>query len=298
MPAREGDVPGEDSVAGFTVSAVARTLGIPVATLRSWNQRYDLGPSGHNPGRHRYYTSSDVAMLGRMVDLVGAGVSPVNAAKAVRGAAVAASDPVLGDVEPVLAAADLLDAAELLALFTTHFAHFGVVRTWNRLCRPAFADIVDRQAHETELVDVEHVMSWAITAGLHRTAPPLRAAAGLVPILLACTAGEDHVLPLEMLRAALAEAGIPAVLLGAAVPADALAAAIARQPRRPVVVLWSQTRHTASPVPIPAGSRLPAKVLLAGPGWIRPAAEVYPGAQRIDSLEDALGDLVRAAHSL
>lgn len=277
----------------FTVSTVARALGIPVATLRSWNQRYSLGPPRHHPGEHRHYTPSDVAVLGRMVDLVRAGVTPVAAAKAARSAAAPA--PVLGDVLPALEAAERLDAVELLAIYTGHIAHFGVVSTWNLLCRPVFADIVDRQTRELALVEVEHVLSGAITTALHRAVPPIRYTAGRAPVLLACTAGEGHVLPLEVLRAALAEAGISALLLGAALPADALAAAIARQPREPVVVLWSQTARTASPAPIPTGSRTPACVLLAGPGW--PDTTAFPGARRVASLEDALGDIVRSVHT-
>ncbi|MGW0002306.1 MerR family transcriptional regulator [Nocardia grenadensis] len=290
---RETD-PADDSGIGFTVGTVAQALDIPVATLRSWNQRYGLGPPRHNPGEHRYYTPSDVALLGRMVDLVRAGVAPVTAAKAARAAAEPA--PTFGDVGPALAAADRLDAAELLAICTTHVAHFGVVSTWNRLCRPVFADIVDRQTGDQGLIEVEHVLSWAVTTALHRAVPPIRYTVGRAPVLLACTAGENHVLPLEVLRAALTEAGIPALLLGAALPADALAAAITRQPREPVVVLWSQTERTASPVPIPPGCPAPARLLLAGPGW--PVAAVFPGARRVDSLEDALGDIVRSVHTL
>ncbi|WP_063034257.1 MerR family transcriptional regulator [Nocardia grenadensis] len=290
---RETD-PADDSGIGFTVGTVAQALDIPVATLRSWNQRYGLGPPRHNPGEHRYYTPSDVALLGRMVDLVRAGVAPVTAAKAARAAAEPA--PTFGDVGPALAAADRLDAAELLAICTTHVAHFGVVSTWNRLCRPVFADIVDRQTGDQGLIEVEHVLSWAVTTALHRAVPPIRYTVGRAPVLLACTAGENHVLPLEVLRAALTEAGIPALLLGAALPADALAAAITRQPREPVVVLWSQTERTASPVPIPPGCPAPARLLLAGPGW--PVAVVFPGARRVDSLEDALGDIVRSVHTL
>ncbi|MEV3960650.1 hypothetical protein AB0M34_07060 [Nocardia sp. NPDC050193] len=116
------------------------------------------------------------------------------------------------------------------------------------------------------------------------------------PVLPACTAGENHVLPLEALRAALTEAGIPALPLGAALPADALAAAIARQPHEPVVVLWPQTERTATPAPIPPGGPGPVRLLLAGPG--RPVIATSTGARRVDSLEDALGDIVRSAHGL
>ncbi len=276
-----------DSASGYTVGTVAAMLGIPVATLRSWNQRYGLGPAHRRPGSHRYYTAGDVAMLSRMADLVRAGASPAKAAQAARIAAD--SVPTLGDVAPVLDAAEQLRVAELLSVITAHLTHFGVVATWRELCRPVFADIVSRQDRGNGLIDVEHVVSWAITTGLHRAVPAVRGVAGLAPVLLACAPGEAHVLPLEVLRAALAEIGVPAVLLGAAVPGGALADAVAKA-QDPVVVLWSQTARTAAAAPIPAGIGAPAQLLLAGPGW----PEV-PGVRCLGSLEEAVAEVSRLA---
>ncbi|WP_255284091.1 MerR family transcriptional regulator [Nocardia alba] len=278
-----------ESASSYTVGTVAAMLGIPVATLRSWNQRYGLGPAHRRPGSHRYYTAGDVAMLSRMADLVSAGASPAKAAQAARIAAD--SVPAPGDVAPVLRAAEQLRVAELLGLITAHLTHFGVVATWRELCRPVFADIVSRQDGGIGLVDVEHVVSGAITTGLHRAVPAVRAVSGFAPVLLACAPGEEHVLPLEVLRAALAEVGVPAVLLGAAVPAGALADAVAKA-GDPVVVLWSQTARTAAVVPVQAGVGEPARLLLAGPGW--PEA---PGMQRLGSLEEAVAEVGRLARS-
>ncbi|MBF6354987.1 MerR family transcriptional regulator [Nocardia higoensis] len=277
--------------AELTVSAAAHALGIPVATLRSWNQRYDLGPSNHRPGSHRTYAPRDIAVLARMVELVRTGVSTASAAAAARAAADPA--PELGDVRAVLTAAEGLRATELLALLTAHFAHFGVATTWNRLCRPAFADLVTRQLRDEGLVDVEHVLSWAITTALHRTAPPVRDRHDITPVLLACTAGENHVLPLEILRAALAESSIPSLLLGASVPGAALADAVAKQTRSPILLLWSQRKRTAHDV-----SDLtppPAQLLLAGPGWAGTDADA--GALRVHTLEDAVHHIERTARA-
>ncbi|MGW1737722.1 MerR family transcriptional regulator [Nocardia sp. NPDC001965] len=265
----------------LTVGTVARVLDIPVATLRSWNQRYGLGPAPRRAGERRHYTHGDVAVLRRMVDLVRAGVSPCRAAEAVRGAATVRSAP--GSVAYVLAAAERLDTGALLDTVSAHIAHFGVVPTWNRLCRPAFDRLVARQLRGHGLIDVEHALSWSVTAALHRTVPPVRNTEAVVPVLLACAAGEGHVLPLEVLRAALAETGIPAVLLGASVPCGALADAVRRQSRAPVVVLWSQTRRTAPPDPALTATGAPALLLPAGPGWAARA-----GTLRVGSLDDAL----------
>ncbi|WP_280389222.1 MerR family transcriptional regulator, partial [Nocardia wallacei] len=71
---------GPHSDAGYTVRAVAERLGIPTATLRSWNHRYDIGPPRDRPGRHRLYTEADITQLERMVDLIRGGASPAGAA--------------------------------------------------------------------------------------------------------------------------------------------------------------------------------------------------------------------------
>jgi DNA-binding transcriptional MerR regulator len=44
-----------------TAGAVARLLGVPASTLRSWHRRYGIGPTGHHAGRHRHnHTELDV----------------------------------------------------------------------------------------------------------------------------------------------------------------------------------------------------------------------------------------------
>lgn len=54
----------------WTAGAVARLLGIPASTLRSWHRRYGIGPTGHHAGRHRRYTDTDIAALARMRYLI------------------------------------------------------------------------------------------------------------------------------------------------------------------------------------------------------------------------------------
>lgn len=273
-----------DTDTEWTVGAVARNLGVPVATLRSWNQRYELTPRPHRPGEHRLYTPGDVAVLRRMVDLVRAGIGPRHAAAAARTTPPAHPSP--GNVEPMMAAAARLDITRLLDTVTAHIAHFGVTATWNGLCRPVFAELVDRQRRGQGLIEVEHMLSGAIATALHRAVPQVRADGHVAPVLLACAGGECHALPLEVLRAALAENGIPAVLLGASIPGSALADAVAGAHHRPVVVLWSQTPRTAAHRPLPPGSRTPAQLLLAGPGWT--ARTTPAGARRVDTLEEAV----------
>ena len=64
----------------LTAGAVARRLGVAVTTLRTWHQRYGLGPSQHVPGQHRRYTPEDMNRLQIMRRLTGQGVAPSEAA--------------------------------------------------------------------------------------------------------------------------------------------------------------------------------------------------------------------------
>src|SRR5205823_10629094 len=61
---------------GLTVAATARRLGVAPGTLRTWDRRYGIGPSDHAPGRHRRYSTADVARLELMQRALVRGVSP------------------------------------------------------------------------------------------------------------------------------------------------------------------------------------------------------------------------------
>lgn len=244
--------------AGYTVRAVADRLGIPTATLRSWNRRYGIGPAQDRPGRHRLYTETDIALLERMLELIRGGASPAGAAAAARGPV-----PVQGDRAGLLDAAFDLDTAAVCAYIEAHVRAYGVVQTWELLCRPAFADIVARQGGGEGCIDVEHLLSWSITAIMQHVRP----APSSAPVLLACTSGETHALPLDVLRAALAEAGVGARMLGADVPTAALSDALARHAGPSSVLLWSHRESTALTSAVLACAHTGARVFVAGPGW-------------------------------
>ncbi|WP_433714366.1 MerR family transcriptional regulator [Nocardia sp. CA-084685] len=269
-----------DSVAGYTVRAVADRLGVPIATLRSWNQRYDIGPTRRRPGQHRLYTEADIAALERMIALMRSGASPAGAAAAVRGPAVAA-----GDRKTLLAAAFALDSAAVSGQLATHFRDYGVLETWNELCRPAFAEIVAEQQRGVGCIDVEHLLSWCVTAVLQRNYPPLVPPEPAAAVL-ACTSGEAHTLPLEALRAALAERGVGALMLGADVPAGALADTLTRRPRPTPVLLWSHQESTALVSAVRTCVDAGADVFVGGPGW--EAVRLPARVRTLDSLDAAV----------
>ena len=83
----------------LTVAAVARRLGVAPSTLRTWDRRYDLGPSAHTAGSHRRYGPQDLARLVVMRRLTLEGVPPAEAAR-IALAAPSPEDPAAHPLAP------------------------------------------------------------------------------------------------------------------------------------------------------------------------------------------------------
>lgn len=63
----------------FSIGAVARMLGIPVSTLRTWQDRYDVVVPERSPGGHRLYSRPQLEQLRFLCDRVSVGLSPADA---------------------------------------------------------------------------------------------------------------------------------------------------------------------------------------------------------------------------
>ncbi|MFM9593689.1 MerR family transcriptional regulator [Streptomyces scabiei] len=317
---------GEESPAdpGLTSGALARRLGVSPTTLRSWDRRYGIGPAGRGDGRHRRWSPRDVAVLEEMCRLTSAGLPPAEAARVARAGTVtpAASEAEEeaggarlfdgdhpGPARPsspgstreecrgLARAAVRLDAPAVEDLLAGAVERHGLTAAWQDVMVPTLHAVGRKWASSGDrYVEVEHLLSWHVSTALrrHTRAPaPGHDATAPGPVVLACVPGEQHSLPLEALGAALGELGVPARMFGAAVPAEALTAAVERL--GPVaVVLWAQARSTASP-PLAGhvaamrwgvkGARRQSLVVLGGPGWHgRPA----PGTVRPASLAEAV----------
>ncbi|WP_190152066.1 MerR family transcriptional regulator [Streptomyces humidus] len=314
--------------AGLTTGALARRLGVAPTTLRSWDRRYGIGPAVRADGRHRRWRPSDVAVLEAMCRLTSSGVPPADAARAARDTALppsaepaepagaaagsrgapAVPAPDGGDVRQecrgLARAAVRLDAPAVAERLEAAVERHGLAVAWQEVMVPTLHAVGRKWASSGDrYVEVEHLLSWQVSTALRR-APHAVVAGGREggpgPVLLACVPGEQHSLPLEALNAGLLQLGVPTRMFGAAVPVEALTAAVRRL--GPVaVVLWSQTRSTAS-LPLArhladtrwgvTGARRAPTVVLGGSGWAgRPA----PGLPRPKGLGDAL-TLLAGAH--
>lgn len=268
----------------WTAGQVARQLRIAEATLRAWHRRYGVGPHPAREGQYRRYGAEDIARLQRMRDLIDAGTLPSEAARAI---SVAAPEtrPLPQVLAAVLTATRKLDNARCLDLLEHTLADVGAVELWDEVCRPALA-AVDSGPHGDSTavgIDAEHVLSWAITAALHRVARP-PTGRGRPPVLLACAGAEQHTLGLEALAAALAERRIPVYMLGAAVPTHTLVEAVTTAAPA-AVVLWAQRTETARSEAMRALRPFPVRRLTAGPGW---SSRRLTGVEHVADLSAAL----------
>lgn len=274
------------SADGLTAGAVAQRLGVAVTTLRTWHQRYGLGPTGHQPGRHRRYTEADLARLEVMRRLTTAGLPPAEAARRAVSLNTSGDEPVVhsgrdgggwaipvgraGPVARGLARAALrLDAARVRALVDEAVHSAGVPDAWDRVLRPVLVGVGSRYAATGRLVEVEHLLSVCVSAAFAAVPRP---DGGPAAILLACADEEQHTLALEALAAALAECGVPTRMLGARVPVRALLDAVART-GPDAVVIWAQIPETGDTAILEALLSLrrpPSRILAAGQGWTHP----------------------------
>ncbi|MFF5452569.1 MerR family transcriptional regulator [Streptomyces sp. NPDC012950] len=218
----------------------------------------------------------------------------------------------LGDVRRecrgLARAAVRLDSPALDVLLRDAVADHGLVTAWEEVMAPTLHAVGRKwESSGDRYVEVEHLLSWHVSTALRQVVPAGHGSvASVPPVLLACVPGEQHTLPLEALAAGLSERGLPTRMFGAAVPAEALDAAVRRMGPA-AVVLWSQARSTANHALARhvAGSSFGVKgartrplMLLAGPGWAGRRPE--PGTLRPGGLREALDALshhagVRAA---
>ena len=275
--------PSDEQSGSLPVAVVARQLGLAPATLRTWARRYGLGPGSHDAGAHRRYAPEDVARLEAVRRLTLQGLPPGEAARLVLGAPAARPAPQparsggAGDgalpragaervVRGLGRAAVQLDSATVMAMVRGELAEHGVLHTWDHVLRPVLAAVGARWAQTGQGVEVEHLLSECLTAVLREAAQG--APAAVRPVLLASAPDEQHSLPLHALAAGLAERQVGSRVLGPAMPAVALEAAV-RRTGAAALFLWSQLPGTGGEAAVHAlpATRPPTAVVVGGPGW-------------------------------
>jgi hypothetical protein len=144
----------------------------------------------------------------------------------------------------------------------------GALAAWDEIVRPVLVAAGEHWQRTGDGIEIEHLLTQAVVTACVRYASSLPEPARERPVLLAGGPSEEHVLPLYALRAALAERGVPARLLGPRTPMAALANA-ARRIRAAGALVWlSRPDPDAAPGlgDVRAAHRRMV-VLVGGPGW-------------------------------
>jgi methanogenic corrinoid protein MtbC1 len=163
-------------------------------------------------------------------------------------------------------AAEDLRFATIATVVADTLSAIGPADTWTEVVAPVLENLGGRWLRGRLCFEAEWALTSEVSAALQRFSAQYEPALPGRPVLLACCPGERHSLPMEFLRAALLEVGIPALYLGQMVPAETTVGMAARlEPT--VVMLWSIAPGTADERLAERLLRQGVAVCAAGPGW-------------------------------
>jgi len=260
----------------LTVAAVARRIGVAPATLRTWDRRYDLGPSEHVEGEHRRYCPTDLAKLMTMRRLIVAGVAPADAAEQAKNfkgelkvKKIVKEFEVREEVvEALYKALQSFDRAFVEETISHEISEYGVEGAWSDVIVPTLFLIGQDWETEQKGIEVEHLFSEILKRTMHNHVVELKKPLNSRPVLLAAVGEELHSLPVYALAAALCGRNIQTYVLGARTPLIALSAVVSRV-APPAIFLWAQLPKNAESKyweEMPSIRPAP-RIVLGGPGW-------------------------------
>ena len=299
----------------LTVAAVARRLGVAPATLRTWDRRYGLGPSGHTQGEHRRYNSLDLARLTLMRKLVIAGMSPSQAAEQ----ALTLEDENISKsnfvellpqefevreelVDSLMRAAQSMDRTFIYELLEAEIRNSGIINAWSEVIVPCLMLIGDEWAVTGTGIEVEHMFSEIVKSILQNNLRSSKDPRNTRPVLLACIGEETHSLALFALQVALSELNVEAQFLGARTPLEAIVSTVKRS-APPAIFLWAQLeRHgdVTLLADIPSVRPTP-RIVLGGPGWFRDGVAIptsTPSKLKVVHVEDLPSAVAEIMHAI
>jgi DNA-binding transcriptional MerR regulator/methanogenic corrinoid protein MtbC1 len=203
----------------WRIKEFAGIVGVPEATLRAWERRYELLVPERTSGGFRLYSRDDERRIRSMQAHMARGLAPAQAASiALSEAEVQVVPPerpaVL--VEALLLAAEAFDATRFDALLDAAFG-FGRLVAIRDVVLPTLVEIGTRWETADITVGHEHFASHLIERRLLSGAKGWEAGSGPLA-LLACPSGERHTLGLVSFGLLLADRGWRIAYLGADTP--------------------------------------------------------------------------------
>ncbi|GAB0023218.1 hypothetical protein VN1338_22130 [Helicobacter pylori] len=242
----------------YTIKRAAELTGVPAATLRAWERRYDVVEPQRTEAGYRLYDDETLARLRTMAELVANGwTASTAAAEAGRRhsgtgspspAPSATPDPPApsradgppssGDeaTRRLLDAAAAMDPAGVAAVLDERFATGSFEAVVDDWLMPALVELGEAWADGRLTVAGEHLVAHTV---LRRLAAAFDAAASRVGgprVVVGLPAGAHHELGIFAFAVALRRLGVDVVYLGADLPTDAWTAALTAHTARCVVI--------------------------------------------------------------
>ncbi|RYJ00075.1 MAG: MerR family DNA-binding transcriptional regulator, partial [Actinomycetales bacterium] len=232
---------------GLRIRDASDFLGVPAATLRSWEVRYGLPVTQRSPGGHRRYTHAALTQLSLMRDEIASGQQASEAARRVR-VLLDELSPARSRIDAVMAGSERRDAAEIRDVLEAATADLGLAATLDDVVMPAMRLIGSWWESGRCDLGQEQLTTAAVRGWLARAttlAPP--ATTGR-QVLLATGPRDMHTLGIEALGAVLATQGTGCRILGARTPASVVAAAVAAESPAAVVIVSHQSTRRRSAI--------------------------------------------------
>lgn len=235
----------------YRIQAVAEMTGVQAATLRAWERRYGVPIPERTTSSYRLYSDADVAMIRRLRTLCEEGMAPAQAAQLVL------SDPKLTIVEAPASEAEgdasafavaqrrILEAVEEFDPMALDDAVRGAMFVapadvaFENVLAPALRVIGDRWRTGEFSVAQEHMASEAIVGAAKELLRLMQLRESARRVVLACTADEQHALPVYGVAFRFVAWGFHAIVLGARTPPVAIR--YAREAAEPHLVGLSVT---------------------------------------------------------
>ena len=288
----------------LSIGALGKATGIPVETLRTWENRYGFPVPKRKPSGHRVYPLEAVPRLRRIAEALARG----HRAGQVVGASEKALDQLLrstsagaavdGPAAGIPPAEDLPGLLRLVRGFDAERLTRTLLGDWGRMAPVEFLEarivpLIGAVGNGWESGDLEirheHFLSERVGDLLRSLRLPYEERASGPLVVLATLPGEGHGLGLQVAALLLASVGCRILNLGTEVPPSQLAS-LAEDLEAAAVALSvsSLTKGTASTAAVrKLRKRLSGKValLVGGDGAPRPAVGVAV-VQDLRALED------------
>jgi methanogenic corrinoid protein MtbC1 len=230
---RERTTPQAASAAGkLSIGSLARATGVPVETLRTWEQRYGYPVADRKPSGHRVYALSNVQRLRRIADAIARG----HRASAVVGATDADLDRLLSvtagppppgpvpvnpsetSIDALIEAVRTFDADRLTSALWADWGRLGPVGFLQQTVAPLVERVGREWAEGRMEIRHEHFVSERLGDVMRAIRLPLDLTSAGPTVVCATLPGEVHAIGLQMVALLLASSGLRVLYLGTEIP--------------------------------------------------------------------------------